>query len=125
MPHFFNVDQKQMGNESSSNDWTILKRIQIILCADSLPWMKCGSNTTRLKQTGDEEWTRSRWLGTRKRSSASAGQLRTSVFGDVNGIPLNDYLKKCKTITGKYYALPLDQVNENFLEPALYCNKKK
>ena len=48
-----------------------------------------------------------------------------TVFWDANGILLIDYLEKCKTITGPYYAVLLDQLAVQIKEKRPNLAKKK
>lgn len=48
-----------------------------------------------------------------------------TVFWDAHGILLIDYLEKGKTITGKYYASLLDQLNYEIKRKRPHLNKKK
>jgi histone-lysine N-methyltransferase SETMAR len=55
----------------------------------------------------------------------SADKVMATVFWDVNGIILIDYLEKGKTITGKYYAALLDQLDNKIKEKRPHLQRKK
>jgi Transposase. len=59
------------------------------------------------------------------KSIASAGKFFANVFWDAKEILLIDYLKKGRTVTGKYYSNFLDQLNGKICEKRPSFKKKK
>jgi Transposase. len=55
----------------------------------------------------------------------SARKVMTSVFRDAKGILLIDYLPTSQTITGKYYANLLDQLQEKIYKKRSDLARKK
>lgn len=73
-----------------------------------------------------KQWTESGGSAPKKaKSLPSAGKIMASVFWDAKGILLIDYLPKGKTITGEYYRILLDKLDETIREKRPGLQKKK
>jgi histone-lysine N-methyltransferase SETMAR len=73
-----------------------------------------------------KQWTEAGCSAPKKtRSVPSAGKVMALVFWDAEGILFIDYLKKGKTITGKYYSNLLIRLDEKFHEKRPSFQKKK
>jgi histone-lysine N-methyltransferase SETMAR len=73
-----------------------------------------------------KEWTEVSCCAPKKtRSVPSAGKVMAPVFWDAEGILFIDYLKKGKTITGKYYSNLLTRLDEKICGKRHGLQKKK
>ena len=127
VPHLLNPEQKRIRVRSSAKCSEIFNRDPKVL--------------KRRLVTVDETWIHhytpeskrqsKQWIGhgeavpKKARTTHSADKVMASVFWDVKGVLLIDYLEHGKTVTGQYYAALLDRLKSAIQEKRPGMAKKK
>ena len=81
-------------------------------------------NTPETKQQSKQWTTKGKLIPKKAKTIPSASKVMATVFGDNHGVIFIDYLKKEETINGKYYANPLNIVNDEIDKKQPHLVKK-